>query len=559
MQDNRWRYHLTAIILLYWSFLLYPPITMVAITKKKDLRFTSRCNDLKTFIIANGGKLPGYKDNISLYLFIAKLRTYYRRNPMKKVWFSRIPILLELGVDITAGATVSRTPKPTNVEPFWRFTLNIRRITGVKQTQELHVAWLKMLAKSFPPTFLKTSRFNTLEEFVIKSIRVGDITPESCTRDKPVWELRHTLSYVVFPFCPSTSIFPSWRFTCARDKPLPPPSWTVELPAGNSVFFKKEDLGLNQKLFQDVIDSLPAWITYYYSSKVELTKQELVAFMTNDNNFFDHFPISRNGTNPIGGTVINTSSLTNKSPKRMTLFDKVTSLTHHNSYGCQIQDGYTYSNGSLDPFFGGRSLQSCPAIASLKVAIWQKVYNFLSPVSRVCPPNGIQTLLYLGDFDGRINTHRDMNPRSRIKGEKNSQLIGSSVIVVSFFDTHVFEMCQAIGNKRFKVIDSFLTGHCSVYVLDPNDDKRFYHRTHFQAGNKAGKIRYALTLRWLSSRGLYFGPNNANGLAHCMAVSCPKHVIKQHYSKSTKAQAIWLKALQDKKGKARKRTIEVNG
>ena len=515
----------------------------MAVTMETDNDFKDKLEALRSHINTTGGMLPVHAT------FVIRLRDAYRRNPGAHYWIWRLPMLLELGIDIACGKAVGNNHDPNNIEPLWRSVLNLRRIDSNNEAEETFLEWFRSLAESFPKEYVKTRNFNTLEEFIVRSMCVGDIAPFECERGRPPWELNHTLSYVLFPVPTTQPISPTWRFTGNNINLSPSSTWTPELKTGNSVFFTQKDLDLDPTLFDDVVNSLPSWIPVLFATNVNLTKEKLVELMLDDDDFFDHFPISKKGTNPAAGAIINTESLTNKTPKRMTLFDKINDPISHTSKKCLVQDGYRYSNGSIEPFFGGRSLESHPAIARLKVAVWRKVHHFLSPISKICPPNGIQTLLYLGDFNARMNTHRDINPRSRIKGPDNSQLIGSSVIVISFFDQQVFEMCHHLGDKKYKIIDSFLTQHCSVYVLDPNDDRIYYHRTKFPPKDKKGKIRYALTLRWLGLRESYYGDDNQEGLAHCKAVHNPEELIKQNHKNCPASQQMWLQALQDKKKK----------
>jgi alkylated DNA repair dioxygenase AlkB len=60
----------------------------------------------------------------------------------------------------------------------------------------------------------------------------------------------------------------------------------------------------------------------------------------------------------------------------------------------------------------------------------------------------------------------------------NSQIDGSSVvIVVSFLADQLFQFSRM--ESKFKRVESFLTKHCSIYVMNPEDDLSFYHQTKF--------------------------------------------------------------------------------
>jgi hypothetical protein len=161
----------------------------------------------------------------------------------------------------------------------------------------------------------------------------------------------------------------------------------------------------------------------------------------------------------------------------------------------------------------GRSLEDYPEIAELKVAVWKAVYQYLSPISKVCPPNGVQMLTYFIVFWSRINAHMDMNPKMAIDPETNSQIVGSSVIVVSFFAPQEFlftdraKTCSSTGKKR-KTIWSFVTDHCSIYVMDPEDDSKHYHCTRFTRNcvqKDVHSCRICFTLRWLGGKAAFLG------------------------------------------------------
>jgi hypothetical protein len=148
-------------------------------------------------------------------------------------------------------------------------------------------------------------------------------------------------------------------------------------------------------------------------------------------------------------------------------------------YICHIQDSYSYTlSESITPkvFYRRRSIENFPGFAELGYKLWVKLWHYLSPVSKACPPNGVQILTYPVKFDSYINPHKDMNPDMAINPENNSQIVGSSVIVVSFLDTMRVEFCKQTRQRNSKgemescynMVDYFDTEYGSAYVLDPN-------------------------------------------------------------------------------------------
>ena len=47
------------------------------------------------------------------------------------------------------------------------------------------------------------------------------------------------------------------------------------------------------------------------------------------------------------------------------------------------------------------------SVYTLGVAVWRAAYEFLTDLSRACPPTGCQLLLYYSLFQSAIGRHRD--------------------------------------------------------------------------------------------------------------------------------------------------------
>ena len=106
-------------------------------------------------------------------------------------------------------------------------------------------------------------------------------------------------------------------------------------------------------------------------------------------------------------------------------------------------------------------------------------------------------LTYIGNFGCRINRHKDSNPDMNVEAGHTSQLLGSSVMAVRFFDTQDLEF-----RNHYKAplpCDVFRTEHMSVYILNSWDDLVWYHNARF-VGGLQGKIRVSLIYRWLGRR-----------------------------------------------------------
>ena len=522
---------------------------MVKIAKSIDTDndFLSKLQTLEAFILTNQS-LPNHANDKKLHNFIIKLRQKHRQDPTLLFWDWRVPMLMKLGVDITAAATIQRVPSPSNIEPNWRQTLNDIRIILNQNQLKSDLAWFRAIIALFASRegFLKQKRYKTLQELVVKWLKVGDIKASDCNRSQPPYDMRHTLSYVRSPLCfleTSKPLIPTWRLPGYEGDKEELPVWTSSIKTGNTVYFSPSSFDPN--VFDGAIRELPEWMIKMFNRETCPKGYNLVRLVLTQD-FFDGIPYSRGGLYSCSqGFDVNTESKVG-TPRRLNLYDRVNDFQWDNKHKCSVQDGYSYTlSFTMLFFFGGRSIEQCPGIAKLKVNIWKLVHHWLTPLSKVCPPNGVQALLYLEEFHGHMQEHQDMNPRMKVSTKENSQIIGTSVIVVSFFDKQEVVMTKNAGGKH-----AFLTEHCSVYVLDPHDDDTHKHKTKFPSAER-GKpkgLRFALTFRWLGNRKKFFGPDNRIGLQHCQVVPNPNNTINKKY-KSDNGRKLWNDALLYKRNK----------
>ena len=159
--------------------------------------------------------------------------------------------------------------------------------------------------------------------------------------------------------------------------------------------------------------------------------------------------------------------------------------------------------------------------------------------------------IYLQGFKGKINVHKDMNPNMVVNAETNSQIIGTSVIVVTFYLGQLFKLCRALGKKKYETVGEFLTHHGSVYVLHPHDDLEYYHTVSFsgQSENETNSsgytgVRVALTFRWLGNRTLYFGNDYKVKLQrNCQVVEKPILELRKKHPKRPDIAALFEECL----------------
>ena len=368
-----------------------------------DVDFIAKFNVLKHFL-QRENRLPTLKGEKKLYKFISKLRMRYRTNPTLPFWEWRIPMLHSIGLDITAAATISRAPSPSNIEPHWRDTLNALRIVTNNKRRQQDLEWFDAISTCYHKRsgFIKQKRFATLQELFVKWCQLGDIKPHECIRGRPTYDIRHTLSYITTPLSHWESpplLKPTMRFTKYSGSPQTPPEWTAPLQYGNTVYFSSACFDTN--IFHETLSTLPTWMMECYKGTINPKGEEIVELIHSDPHNYDRFPYAMQGSDWRFGTQGITESQF-KGPMQLNLYDKVTEYRHSTKFNCTIQDGFSYTL-SFQPsvFYGGRSLQNYPAIANLKVEIWKQVHHWLTPISKFCPPNGAQCLLYIDDFNQR--------------------------------------------------------------------------------------------------------------------------------------------------------------
>lgn len=409
---------------------------------------------------------------------------------------------------------------------------------GILPNDHRGLQWLEQLLTNYTKgkDFRKVKSYRTLCEFVIGSMKVTDIHPKECTRDKPVSDIRHTISYMLTPD--------------TEDVQTPSPTKRMmehDQAHHYTVYFGPESFP--DGFFDCALQHLPEWLIHYNNHQITLTKDELVQKISDTVPFFDPFPVSVLGTNLAKG-VAPITDLAHSTPRRANLSDRVHPDKYKTQFHCHVFTGYTYTLSFCPDFlYYGRPID--PGFAELKVKLWKMVKPHLSPISQLCPPNGCQLLAYFREFKGRINAHRDMNPNMVVSPEINSQIIGSSVLVVSFLAKQYFHLCQqkksTMSNGKptynYPSLDSFLTEHCSVYILDPRDDVRWHHKTEFPPGEK-GMVRISLTFRWLGRRQEFLCQDYAFQRKGSSAVGRPRDIIKKM---SPKKQSHYLQTIMEMK------------
>jgi hypothetical protein len=177
-----------------------------------------------------------------------------------------------------------------------------------------------------------------------------------------------------------------------------------------------------------------------------------------------------------------------------------------NRYKCHLEEGYGYSYSIVPkPLMTWRCLRDYEWVADLMNALWKRLWHHFDPPSQQCPPTAVNILYYFSAFKAHIRAHQDNAPNMSIPMEHNSQMLGSSVMVLSLLDEQELCFCalkNPTKSSQPKVLSSIRLGHLSVYILKCCDDFDMKHMTRFPSEQKKdyGAVRVSLVGRWLTRR-----------------------------------------------------------
>jgi hypothetical protein len=482
-------------------------------------------NELRSYLSQKGlVKLPSKP----LVRFMENLRSKYRRKELKQ---DEIDGWTNLDFKFTPSKEKA-TPK--NIIPRWREVIEGFSKRKSEKDNRDDMAWLLEYVSNFNKSFVEANSYGSVDEFVLTSMKVGDIDPSECTVSTPCTSFRHTLSYFISNY-------------------IPPPNGIELNPTqsqtetGGSVYFDQEQVRRDPELhaaMEVFIDEvIPKWILDLSEEKLTLTKDELVHRISKEENLFDPFVVGVQGTNFNDGAVAITETA-HPGPRRLNLFDCMGNERFSTKFNCHVYEGYSYTLSFCPQFYYyGRPTTLHPSVAQLKIHVWKFVFKYLSPVSKSCPPNGCIILTYFRMFGSMIRHHKDMNPMMAINPKINSQIGGSNVVVVSFLSSQYFDFCDKIkdenGKTKYNVVNSFLTENCSIYVMDPNEDLKYYHTTRWPKGkNNNHEVRMCITFRWLGKRIEFLGADyngNTGNRKYTQAHHAPMKIVNKFSEKKRAA------------------------
>jgi hypothetical protein len=398
----------------------------------------------------------------------------------------RIEQLRSIGIDVLSTTTEWLSTWKSHAG-CWEPVIVRNKETEEDDTDAMHMLLSQLDVFASTPAWQHVKlRFRSITEYVLWCLNVGDIPPEECTRECPVYTMRYLLSYVVHPEPMAFFVDP-----------------TSTHPSGESSFFCSNLILTDQisPLLDKLMEAeLPPWLTQMFTKHVPgeqmYAVDDLVTKIAGDPNWFDHFPVSLLGHNPAGGALPITQT-TQPGPRRLALSAEIHGPFWSNYHNCSLEELYGYAYSFLPrAWMGCRSLRKYETIAKLGEHIWRLVRGKLDPVSQAFPPNSANLLFYFGAFHSRIQPHQDNAPNMGIDPQHNSQLLGSSVMVLNLCHEQVLEFTSLDGGDT---VGSFVCPHGSVYILGANDDLMNKHQAKF-TGKHVGKVRIAVVFRWLGRR-----------------------------------------------------------
>lgn len=346
---------------------------------------------------------------------------------------------------------------------------------------------------------------NSVVEYVVKRLDIPEIGPRDCIAASTYGTIQRVLSFIV----------DSDKVLSVSLERRIPPTWVCRDPFCYSTYFDKASY-LNSDNDRRMLSFVKATIippALVDALRLARCKDTAAAAINMYSDIFDDFHYGKQGR--YWKTLIRINESTLPQPRRITY-----SVTIGDDYmsdkGETIRDLYLYGASGRPPA-DWRCRPIPPRVAELGERLWRKVWVHLSPPSRLCPPTGVQVLLYVSTFGSVIRPHKDNGLRkddgrqTRTSTDKdlNSHIFGTSVIVLSLFDTMDFGLLVPkpgltyhAGQREHIWSDNTTIplDDQSIFVLDPKDDENFMHSARFPTGSEPGKIRVALVFRWVSRR-----------------------------------------------------------
>jgi hypothetical protein len=475
-------------------------------------KWVARFELLKQWMLVNRS-IPTRKENelLSRWLTSQRMLLNNQLAPGKNVSLKsqkRYELLKNIGVDVLVKNVKQLSPTTDSFGWFQKVVrYRERKMTDTeKKIDQMHLKQLhdylapfmgrqETLEANGRPGWNINENYSSLVHYTWSCLKVGDIDYRDCKRCSPAYSMKHVLSYLVDPYVHTQG-------------PITP---TATFEKGTSPFFSYESYRNSEtdEHLNGFLATLPEWLISLWKKDRYFTMEELVELVhADDNKWFDQYMVTTHGTNPnMGGEIITKTAQPNA--RRLLLTSEIHGKKYSEYWKCDVEEGYGYSLGSVGKNWTGlRCLRDYPHLSDFALAVWKVVHPHLDPVSQQCPFNSITLMLYLGCVHAKVNPHQDnaLNS-SMVSPEDNSQLLGSSVMIISLFDPMRFLFTPKTSQKERLPPPSgeFLTEHASVYILKCDDDSKWKHYAKFPDGRNlrgmAGqRVRLAIVCRHVGRR-----------------------------------------------------------
>ena len=281
-----------------------------------DKKFDEFCNRIMQSKID-----PSYSMSRKDTYILRKINTKIKKGEycaMKKTKLESAGV--NFGKSNDSEPEIKYVPSITNTTPRWK-----KVITKLsKQQNNGDLEWLQNHLSLFSQSFIQVEDFKSVAEYVLKSMKVGDIDPISCKVNSPATNIHHTLSYFICQeFKVSLpNIFPSQKSI-----------------TGRSIFFRSDD-ALKFKEFKCTVNNvienvIPIWLQKYIRNEITLNEEELIVQISKSDYMFDPFPVSVMGTNFKKG--ITPITMTKQpGPRRFNLSDSFQDASYSKYYNCHL-------------------------------------------------------------------------------------------------------------------------------------------------------------------------------------------------------------------------------
>ena len=486
------------------------------------MRFEKRIEHLRNAQNDIVGWEPKNKDDDEhLYKWMKDQRYLFKMRWLKTfgmldgTYQKRYQMFVDLGIDILSSRKSCETIDYELNYNDWMTIADNQRMTKKVDDVEKEMCELDAYLKNFESKkyhVVLRNQYRSVAEYTLRQLNVGDISPINCLprpgcdqheTDIPMSSMKWCLHYFLHPYQPThPPIDPCWRAGAGA----------------TSVYFGPEKVKTDEivALMNQFIASLPDFVRERYpvekeengkqasnakrfKNKKEAQEWVLHNLNLHEGKWFARLFINKNGTNTKGGA-ININKSKNPGPRRLHLSRTIHRRRYNKVMKCHLKEGYGYAYPGPRCFMSMRFLNDYPGVIELVEAVWKRFHHHLSAVSRQCPPNVVDLLWYFGAFNSTIRPHRDNNPNGPKDWKQNSQMLGSSVMIITFFDSQEFQFMEL--GKTGKKVASIGLEHMSCYILNPEDDVKWKHTVKYGTPDpsKKGKVRLAIAARWSSRR-----------------------------------------------------------